>query len=154
MNINSLTENSQIFIGDQPIERYIEPTVTAKKTSGKKYKHCSGGTYKLYCYNKPVIGKVQGCLGLKQDGYFGPKTQSALKSVGFGNGFTDQDVDKICKSSQKPNTQVRPKVKPVSTIKPRGIQGQSQTNTSQPTKPQSQPEKIIPNDTSSDWEKN
>lgn len=98
-----------------------------------KYKACSG-TYKLYCYNKPVIGKVQGCLGLKQDGYFGPKTQSALKSVGFGNGFTDQDIDKICKTSQKPNTQVRPKVKPVSTIKPRGIQ--NQTNTSQPTQPQ------------------
>lgn len=104
------------------------------QTSGSgKYKQCSG-TYKLYCYNKPVIGKVQGCLGLKQDGYFGPKTQSALKSVGFGNGFTDQDVDKICKTSQKPNTQVRPKVKSVSTIKPRGIQ--SQTNTSQPTQPQ------------------
>lgn len=98
-----------------------------KNQTKGKYKFCSS-TYKPYCYNKNVIGKVQGCLGLKQDGYFGPKTQSALKSVGFGKGFTDNDVNKICQKSKKPNTQVRPKAKTVSTIKSRGVQQSNQSN--------------------------
>lgn len=81
-------------------------TITTTTTTIKqnKYKQCSG-TYKLYCYNKTSIGKVQGCLGLKQDGYFGPKTQNALKSIGYNNGFTDNDIEKICnKKNTTPET--------------------------------------------------
>jgi len=67
-----------------------------KKGGKSKYKKCTG-TYKMYCYNKEVIGKVQLALGIVDDGAFGPKTQAALEKVGFKNGFTDADVDKIVK---------------------------------------------------------
>jgi hypothetical protein len=77
-------------------------TTTTTTVKQNKYKQCSG-TYKIYCFNKNVIGKVQGCLGLKQDGYFGPKTQNALKSIGYNYGFTDNDIDTICnKKNQTP----------------------------------------------------
>jgi hypothetical protein len=79
-----------------------DSNVKDTKTQKSKYKQCSG-TYKIYCFNKNVIGKVQGCLGLKQDGYFGPKTQNALKSIGYNDGFTDNDIDTICnKKNQTP----------------------------------------------------
>jgi len=69
-----------------------------KKGGKSKYKKCTG-TYKLYCYNKEVIGKVQKSLGIVDDGAFGPKTQKALEEAGFKNGFTDADVDKIVKGN-------------------------------------------------------
>lgn len=100
------------------IPNNVTTTTTTVRRSTPKYKQCSG-TYKLYCYNKNVIGQVQGCLGLKQDGYFGPKTQSALKGVGFENGFTDTDVTKIC---QKTDNNVKPEVTTASTLQSKGIQ--------------------------------
>ena len=66
---------------------------TKKKS---KYKSCKG-TYKMYCFNKEVIGKVQKALGLKDDGAYGPLTQAALEKAGYKNGFTDADVSKIVK---------------------------------------------------------
>ena len=98
----------------------IDKVGPAKTSQPAKYSACTG-TYKIYCYNKPVIGKVQGCLGLKQDGYFGPKTQKALKLVGYGEGFKDQDVDKICELSQKSKTPTRDTATTSSTLKPAGI---------------------------------
>jgi hypothetical protein len=59
-----------------------------------KFKDCKG-TYTLGC-KSDVIKKVQGCLNIKTDGLFGQKTQGALESKGFKNGFTDKDVDKLC----------------------------------------------------------
>lgn len=59
-----------------------------------KFRDCKG-TYTQGCKSE-VIRKVQGCLNVKPDGLFGPKTQGALESKGFKNGFTDADVDKLC----------------------------------------------------------
>jgi hypothetical protein len=59
-----------------------------------KFKDCKG-TYTIGCKSE-VIKKVQGCLNIKTDGLFGQKTQGALESKGFKNGFTDADVDKLC----------------------------------------------------------
>jgi hypothetical protein len=58
------------------------------------YRDCTG-TYTQGCKSE-VIRKVQGCLGLAADGKFGPKTQAALEAKRYTNGFTDNDVDKIC----------------------------------------------------------
>ena len=82
---------------EKPEDEKKEDSQT-KKTS--KYKRCSG-TYKMYCFNKEVIGKVQKALGLKSDGAYGPKTQAALEKVGYKNGFTDADVSKIVRSTNK-----------------------------------------------------
>jgi hypothetical protein len=59
-----------------------------------KFKDCTG-TYTQGCKSE-VIRKVQGCLNIKPDGLFGPKTQGALESKGFKTGFTDADVEKLC----------------------------------------------------------
>ena len=64
------------------------------KKPAPKFKDCKG-TYTLGCKSE-VIKKVQGCLNIKTDGLFGQKTQGALESKGFKNGFTDKDVDKLC----------------------------------------------------------
>ena len=88
------------------------PEEDKEKKGGKsKYKQCTG-TYKKYCYNKEVIGKVQGCLGITDDGAFGPKTQAALEKAGFKNGFTDADVEKICKSTDDSKKE-EPNIKPI-----------------------------------------
>jgi hypothetical protein len=62
-----------------------------------KYHKCVG-TYTQGCISD-AITQIQGCLSLVTDGKFGPKTQAALASKGFTNGFKDSDVPKICKSS-------------------------------------------------------
>ena len=62
---------------------------------GTKWKDCSG-TYTQGCKSE-VIRKVQGCLGgLVKDAKFGPRTNAALQSKGFSDGFKDSDVETIC----------------------------------------------------------
>lgn len=118
--IRNCVEDSLIEIGKMAEDEEIEGVVPVvpedgegkEKEDGKKskYKECTG-TYKKYCYNKEVIGKVQRCLEITDDGAFGPKTQAALEKAGFKNGFTDADVDKICKSTddgkkEEPNVKI------------------------------------------------
>ena len=67
--------------------------------TSRKYHDCPTGPYTQGCKSE-VIRKVQGCIGVKDDSFFGPKTQGALESKGFKNGFTDTDVTKLC--SNKP----------------------------------------------------
>jgi hypothetical protein len=99
------------LVENTPEEKPEEKPEDGKKEGSKtsKYKKCSG-TYKMYCFNKEVIGKVQKALGLKSDGAYGPKTQAALEKVGYKNGFTDADVSKIIgstiKTTKEPNVNV------------------------------------------------
>jgi hypothetical protein len=98
--------------GGPDVEGYKNSEWRCPKTQGGQggggqrktgtYKECKG-TYTKGC-KSTVIGTVQACLGLVSDGKFGPKTQSALESKGFKNGFTDADVDKICKTQPSPET--------------------------------------------------
>ena len=73
---------------------------------GGSWKDCKG-TYTRGC-KSDVIAKVQKCLGLTADGKFGPKTDAALKSKGFTNGFTDEDVTKICSRNDENTTTTYP----------------------------------------------
>jgi len=72
------------------------PTVTpVPKTS--KYHSCPD-TFPIaqFCKND-TIRKVQGCLGIKADGAFGPGTQAALESKGLpGTQITQNSVDTAC----------------------------------------------------------
>lgn len=68
---------------------------------GGSYQPCEG-TYTRGCFSEK-IRDVQTCLGnLVPDGKFGPKTQAALERVGYGDGFKDSDIDKICSVSTMP----------------------------------------------------
>jgi hypothetical protein len=94
--IYKLTHQDEPPIVDPEEETTPSPTPTpAPGTS--RYRNCSG-TYKKGCKTQPTgaIGQVQACLGLVQDGKFWDKTQTALDSKGFTNGFTDADIAKIC----------------------------------------------------------
>ena len=67
-------------------------------TSGGNYKPCTG-TYSFGCQSD-AIARVQQCLGgLVVDGKFGPKTQVKLDLIGRAGGFTDDDVESICKQA-------------------------------------------------------
>jgi hypothetical protein len=64
-----------------------------------------GGTYRqcpetfpiaMNCKNS-TIARVQGCIGVTQDGAFGPKTSAALVAKGAdGSSITQASVDKVC----------------------------------------------------------
>ena len=64
-----------------------------------------GGTYRqcpetfpiaMNCKNS-TIARVQGCIGVTQDGAFGPKTSAALVDKGAdGSSITQASVDKVC----------------------------------------------------------
>ena len=86
------------------------PTPTPKpKPKKNRYTDCTGkGTYKVGCKTSPtgVIGQVQACLGLVQDGRFWVKTQAALVAKGFTDGFKDADVTKICGKEVEVDTNV------------------------------------------------
>ena len=72
---------------------------------GTKWREDCSGTYTQGCKSE-VVRKVQGCLNadaelklspkLVTDSKFGPKTNAALQSKGFSNGFKDSDVETIC----------------------------------------------------------
>jgi len=101
--IRNCVEDSLKTIADETIQDCKQNPNQAKCKAGggggggkttPKFKNCTG-TYTQGCKSE-VIRKVQGCLNIKQDGLFGPKTQGALESKGYKNGFTDADVDKLC----------------------------------------------------------
>jgi len=62
-----------------------------------KYKQCSETLpIAMYCKNS-TIGRVQGCLNIKQDGAFGPLTSQALVAKGVdGQSITQASIDKAC----------------------------------------------------------
>ena len=100
--IRNCVEDSLLTIKDETIKDCKQDPNQAKCKGGgggggettPKFKDCKG-TYTQGCKSE-VIRKVQGCLNVKPDSLFGPKTQGALESKGFKNGFTDADVDKLC----------------------------------------------------------
>jgi hypothetical protein len=67
-----------------------------------RYHNCPTGPYTQGCRSE-VVRKVQKCIGVKDDSLFGPKTQGALESKGFKNGFTDTDVSKLCSNNPEEN---------------------------------------------------
>ncbi len=64
--------------------------------------NCSDN-FKLFCYNKTEITRLQGCLGVKKDGYFGEDTQTALngKFPQFKGVVKKTDIDSICNTTPK-----------------------------------------------------
>lgn len=73
-----------------------------KQKQPSKWVTCSDN-FKLFCYNKTEITRLQGCLGVKQDGYFGGKTQTALngKFPQFKGVVKKTDIDSICNTTPK-----------------------------------------------------
>jgi hypothetical protein len=71
------------------------------KTGGgggrSKYKQCSETLpIAMFCKNS-TIARVQGCIGVKQDGAFGPLTSKALIAKGVdGNSITQESINKVC----------------------------------------------------------
>ena len=62
------------------------------------YNSCSG-TYKLGCKDEDdnVVWQLQGCLGVKQTGKFGPNTESALKEKTGNTSIDEREVWTLCK---------------------------------------------------------
>jgi len=79
---------------------------TIPSTIGK-YSECSNGNFNKWCKDigtsisspntEGNIYKVQGCVGVKQDGYFGNKTEAALEEKTGKKDFKDSDISTICK---------------------------------------------------------
>ena len=80
--------------------------------STSSYTTCNGPTYKKWCkdsgarYRRPnpsgMIYKLQGCLGVYQDSFFGPKTEKALKDAFNGKTqVTDEEIDELCKTTDQ-----------------------------------------------------
>ena len=71
-------------------------------TPGVTYRECSSWPLKLGCKGKNVVtlqkmlNKVHGA-GLKEDGYFGPKTETALAANGYGETAESEDIAKLMK---------------------------------------------------------
>jgi len=64
-----------------------------------EYKSCSG-TYKLGCkdVDNNVVWQLQGCLGIKQTGKFGPNTESSLKEKTGNTSIDEREVWTLCKN--------------------------------------------------------
>jgi hypothetical protein len=106
-DIDAESEWKQIF---RPIRNCVEDSLLTIKDEEPKKTGGGGGGSKVsdykscpetlpiakFCKNE-TIRKVQGCLGITADGYFGPKTQTALEAKGVdGTSITQQTVDKVC----------------------------------------------------------
>ena len=68
---------------------------------GSRYKQCPETfPIAMYCKNS-TIARVQGCVGAKQDGAFGPNTSAALVAKGAdGSSITQATIDKVCGGGQ------------------------------------------------------
>ena len=77
-----------------------------QKPSKTKYRPCSG-TYRIYCYSES-IKKLQGCLGLVQDGKWGPRTEAAVLDRTKKNVLTDNEINQICGGVTPPQPTPQP----------------------------------------------
>jgi hypothetical protein len=76
---------------------YNGKTISSRGSgSSTQYTPCpANGPYKQGC-KSDVVKQIQGCLGVRTTGNFGPLTQTALSKIGYSNGFTSADVENIC----------------------------------------------------------
>jgi hypothetical protein len=123
--LRDIVEDSLLSIKDETIEKDCKSDPNQAKCkggggggggTGGGYRPCSGA-YSKGCQAE-AIKTVQGCLGLVQDGKFGPKTEAALKAKGFSS-FTDAEVDKIC--NKTPTTPVNSDDEDVDGVDPNQI---------------------------------
>ena len=86
---------SEFTIGSTGTDDKGVNTDNVKKRSG--YKQCPETfPIAMYCKNS-TIARVQGCVGAKQDGAFGPNTSAALVAKGAdGSSITQATIDKVC----------------------------------------------------------
>jgi hypothetical protein len=82
-------DNSDDNVSPEPVNTKYQDC-TGKKTRFKGCRDTDG-----------IISKVQGCIGVKQDGYFGSNTESALQVKTGKKVFTTDEVDTICKTSSE-----------------------------------------------------
>ena len=79
--------------GVKPCTQYTDCTSTDMATDGT-------GNKITMCNKCESVKRLQGCLGVKQDGAWGCKTESALQTKFPGmngqTGLTKEDIDKIC----------------------------------------------------------
>lgn len=106
-----------IVTGDQ-----ITPSPTPTNGGGGKYTQCPETfPIKMYCKNS-TVSRVQGCIGVKQDGAFGPITSQALVAKGVdGQSITQDSLNKVCGGNVE--TQPDP-----SDVIPDDFNGQSSTD--------------------------
>ena len=58
------------------------------------YKQCTDFPYTKGC-SSSVVAEVQKCLGLKDDGKFGPNTEKTLTNGGYGTEITQDVYNKV-----------------------------------------------------------
>jgi hypothetical protein len=86
-----------IECGGTPVPPPIPPT------PGNKCKPCSSFPMDKWCKSEK-IKDIQGCIGAKPDGCYGPETEGKLKSKGYSTTITQSEYDKIMKDCGKSDT--------------------------------------------------
>ena len=93
------------------------PVVPGPNPSPKTSKyHSCPDTFPIaqFCKNS-TIRQVQGCLGIKADGAFGPATQAALEAKGLsGTQITQDSVDKACNNTPTAQSDENPEGQTIS----------------------------------------
>jgi len=97
-----------------PIKDWMKSKTGQTKTTTSQYKRCENASIqKKWCVSE-LIKKAQVCLkevgydlgtsGVNRDGvdgYWGEKTDAALRAVGFGSGIDKQAVEVICNTADR-----------------------------------------------------
>jgi hypothetical protein len=66
----------------------------------RKFRNCENETVQTFGCKSSLIRQIQDCLGVVIDGFWGPKTNTALvaNAPKFAAGFTKDDIKEICAS--------------------------------------------------------
>ena len=117
--IRNCVEDSLLSMSD---DTNVKKAGSGKGSGKAKYKMCSETfPIAMNCKNS-TIARVQGCIGVTQDGAFGPITSQALVAKGVdGQSITEDSLNKVCGS--KTETQPDP-----SDVLPDDFNGQSGIN--------------------------
>ena len=83
-----------------PKENTPNPNPNPNPTPSQ-WKNCENRDFQTYGCKSSYIKRVQKCLGLAEDGIWGPNTNKKLSDLGYAAGFDNVDVNLICsKASQ------------------------------------------------------
>jgi hypothetical protein len=84
------------FTGEKPTDD--DGKVVPKPRSESTYMDCTGKEILTKGCKSSDVKRLQKCIGVDDDGAWGPKTQSRMVELGLGSGISVSDIDQICRT--------------------------------------------------------
>lgn len=87
------------FTGEEPEDE--DGNVVPNPQPPTQFRDCTGQEVITMGCKSSDVKRLQGCIGVEDDGVWGPDTQARMVELGLGQGISVSDIDQICKTQDE-----------------------------------------------------